>query len=45
MQIRPKKGITYKVQKKRPKYSKVIEILLRNGKNKLNWEKNKSFKI
>ena len=39
MQIRPKKGITYKIHKKRPKYLKVIEIRLRNGKNKLNWKK------
>ena len=39
MQIRPKKGITYKIQKKRPKYPKVIEIRLRNEKNKLNWKK------
>ena len=39
MQIRPRKGITYKIQKKRPKYPKVIEIRLRNGKNKLNWKK------
>ena len=39
MQIRPKKGITYKIQKKRPKYPKVSEIRLRNGKNELNWKK------
>ena len=39
MQIRPKKGITYNIHKKRPKYPKVIEIRLRNGKTKLNWKK------
>ena len=41
MQIRPTKGLTYKVHKKRQKYPKVIEIRLRNGKNKLNWKKNR----
>ena len=41
MQLRPKKRITYKIQKKRTKYPKVIEIRLRNGKNKLNWKKNR----
>ena len=45
MQTRPKKGITYKIQKKLPKYWKVIEIRLRKGIIKLNWEKNKSLKI
>ena len=39
MQIRPKKGIPYKIQKKRSKYPKAIEIQLSNAKNKLNWEK------
>ena len=39
MQVRPKKEITYKIQKNRLKYPKVIEIRLRNGKNKLNWTK------
>ena len=39
MEIRPKKGITYKIHKKRPKYPKVIEIRLRNGNNKFNWKK------
>ena len=33
MQIRPKKGITYKIQKKTPKYPKVIKIRLRSGKD------------
>ena len=33
MQIRPKKETTYKIQKKRPKYPKVIKIRLRNRKN------------
>ena len=40
MQIRPKKGLTYKIQKKRPKYPKVIKLRLRNnGKNTRNWKK------
>ena len=34
MQIRPKKGITYKIQKKSLKYPKVIKIRLQNGKDR-----------
>ena len=41
MQIRPKKGLTYEIQKKRPKYPEVIKIRLRNGKNTRNWKTNR----
>ena len=39
MQIRPKKGITYKIQKKAPKISESHRNTTEKRESKLNWKK------
>ena len=43
MQIRPKKGITYKIQKKTPKVSVSHQNTTEKREKHMEFEKNKSF--
>ena len=45
MQIRPKKGITYKVHEKTPKISESHRNTTEKREKQIELEKNKSFKI